>query len=94
MTTRDAFSKAIKIEERELARVEDIKTPTCPKCGKPLEILDVIRYPGRWEWNRQKGVYDVVTLNPAEEYVCSSCGQVVGGRYGNGSRWGFQPALT
>lgn len=94
MISKKARLEAAHIEADLLAKqlASEDPPPTYPKCGRPFDVIDVLRYPGRWEWSGDERAYNVVTLNPAEEYPCRHCKKTVGGRYGNGSKWGFDVA--
>jgi len=68
--------------------------PQCPKCGKRLDSIEVIRYPDRLMWDEEKRKYAFSKLIPAATYTCPNCHEVIGGRYGTGDKWGFQPRDT
>jgi hypothetical protein len=66
--------------------------PSCPKCQEALDRIEVERYPDTLEWDREVGTYDFSRVVPAAVYKCPHCKQKIGGRYGTGEKWGFDPA--
>ncbi len=66
--------------------------PSCHKCLKSLDKIEVERYPDLVEWDRERGTYEFSKRVPAAVYICPSCKENIGGRFGNGKKWGFDPA--
>ena len=66
--------------------------PSCPKCQKSLDTVEVERYAEAIKWDRDSGVYEFSSRIPAAVYICPRCKEKIGGRFGNGKKWGFDPA--
>lgn len=65
--------------------------PSCPKCQKTLDSVEVERYPDSIRWDRDIGAYEFSRRFPAAVYICPYCKEKIGGRFGNGKKWGFDP---
>jgi len=65
--------------------------PSCPKCQKDLDRIEVERYAETIHWDKDIGAYEFSKRIPAAEYICPYCKEKIGGRFGNDTKWGFDP---
>jgi len=65
--------------------------PSCPKCQKSLDRVEVERFPESIRWSRATGVYEFSNRIPVAVYVCPYCKEKIGERFENGKKWGFDP---
>jgi ribosomal protein L37AE/L43A len=77
----------LSVEEHQIYRA-----PSCPKCQRSLDRIEVERYSDSILWDRDAGAYELSSRVPAAVYVCPYCRENIGGRLRNGRKWGFDPA--